>query len=112
MSERGSFVTEYIYCPKCLEILLKAFKIGKREKYLCAVQIPSWIVGEELPVIAGKVGGTFDDDECDTIQQAIKDIKEKTCHPVKVLISCASGNSFIMELIPETEFKICRINKE
>jgi len=48
MSERGSFVTEYMYCDKCLE-KMKHILI-QSDKYLYGRQIG------DLPIIAGKLG--------------------------------------------------------
>ena len=42
MSQRGSFVTEYIYCDKCADAV-EAFLCADPRKYLCAYRVPGWM---------------------------------------------------------------------
>jgi hypothetical protein len=51
MSERGSFCTEYVYCGKCFDACRKVL-LGD-VKYLNSQEI------KELPIIAGKLGGSW-----------------------------------------------------
>ena len=63
MSERGSFVTEYIYCDRCFNACKEV--LCKNEKYLKGIVIPSWKnENENLPIIAGKIGGMYANEEC------------------------------------------------
>lgn len=92
MSERGSFVTEYIYCDECLKAV--AGVLLKDGKYLRGIQVPSWSGGllGVLPIIAGKVGGLsrceeiayFRDELCPQIEKAI-------CHPVRIAVLAECG---------------------
>ena len=61
MSQRGSWVTEYVYCPKCVAALDAYFKASPQGKYLSAYRIPSWdnSQAEPMPIWAGKVGGLY-----------------------------------------------------
>lgn len=61
MSERGSFCTEYIYCPQCFEAC-KQVLIGDNKR-LKSIVIPCWTGVGELPIIAGKLGGSSIGDE-------------------------------------------------
>ncbi|GAI56669.1 unnamed protein product, partial [marine sediment metagenome] len=64
MSERGSFVTEYMYCDACFEAVKT--KLVRDCKFLRGVVIPMWSGDEsrsELPIIAGKVGGNYSGEE-------------------------------------------------
>lgn len=77
MSERGSFVTEYLYCDDCYEAAREILSGG--DKYLHGVPIPMYGAGartasgfgddkhpRELPIVAGKIGGRFGGEEVHT----------------------------------------------
>ncbi len=86
MSERGSFVTEYIYCPKCFQAAKSV--LLAREKSLCSVAIPHWNPekeGPELPIIAGKIGHAW------SIAHAMEheiapDLIDVLCHPLRIAL--------------------------
>jgi hypothetical protein len=91
MSERGSFCTEYIYCDRCFAAV-KAILLQK-EKHLCSVVIPSWVSpgegfpDEELPIIAGKIGGLYSREEVTTFMEEYGDnIERAICHPVRIAV--------------------------
>ena len=104
MSERGSFVTEYIYCLKCFESLEKI--LLDKQKYLCSVAIPTWVENlnlvnqgnrDVLPIIAGKIGGLWPGEELFTFDYCLRDaIENVICHEVKiaVLADCGEGSIF------------------
>ena len=80
MSERGSFVTEYIYCDKCFEACKEVLK--GEDKWLNVQQI------KELPIIAGKIGGMYPNEEIYDIEnEYIPKIQEKMCENHKIRIS-------------------------
>ena len=83
MSERSSFVTEYIYCPKCFEAM-KALMIGEDDKYFTAR-----IIGD-FPIIAGKVGTTAPGLEWDTLNDVLDDAHKTgapwPCHSVAIAV--------------------------
>src|SRR3990167_9247209 len=68
VSQRASFVTEYMYCEQCADAVASIL-CSERNKYLCATRIPMWMMEgievEEgqpprpLPIIAGKIGGMY-----------------------------------------------------
>ena len=91
MSERGSFVTEYIHCSKCLSSA-KAVLLGN-DKYLCSTTIPTWDgTGAELPIIAGKIGGLYAGEELDTFDIYLADELSKVlCHPLRVAVLAEQG---------------------
>ena len=96
MSERGSFVTEYIYCEKCFA---KAKKIlYRKDKQLYGTAIKG------LPIIAGKVGGTHSGDELNEFfNTIIPDIEEIICHNVRIAVIAESGeNIFTATPAPTT----------
>ena len=103
MSERGSFVTEYCHCRKCLEVL-KDVLIGN-EKYLCSQQIKSWVEKHsDMPIIAGKIGGLYSGEEIDTFEyEFIPKIRERICHKVTIAVISEMGGSKIFEIEPVKE---------
>ena len=91
MSERGSFVTEYIYCDKCLEAAKRV--LLQDSKYLKGVVIPMWGGGVgELPIIAGKVGGLYKGEELVTFEnELIPELEKVICHPLRIAVLAESG---------------------
>lgn len=84
MSQRGSFVTEYIYCDKCFQaakVVLLA-----RDKGLCSTVIQAWAPGDtELPIIAGKLGHSWS--EAHAIEHEIgPELAAVICHPVRIAV--------------------------
>lgn len=87
MSERGSFVTEYVYCKKCFTALKKI--LLSKEKYFCSQVIESWDGCSEsyLPIIAGKVGGSYPHEEIRVFKHELADkIEEVICHPIRISV--------------------------
>lgn len=89
MSDRGSFVTEYLYCEKCL--LIAKEHLIKNEKHLKGIQIPSWKENEYLPIIAGKIGGVGSADIYDTIFKKSEEIASKVCHSMRISLISEEG---------------------
>jgi hypothetical protein len=93
MSERGSFVTEYVYCGKCFEAVKKVLLL--REKHLCSVVVPHWNAereGPEMPIIAGKVGGFGAGDELLTFELGFnEELAKVLCHPMRIAVLAESG---------------------
>ncbi len=91
MSERGSFVTEYIYCNKCFEAAKKV--LLNKNKWLCSTTIPSW-EGGELPIIAGKIGGSFLGEELSTFRDdLIPKLALGLCHDLRLVVLSDEGSS-------------------
>ncbi len=91
MSERGSFVTQYIYCNKCLEAA-KAVLLDRR-KYLCSTELPGWNeTGDTLPIIAGKIGGLYSGEELDTFEFELnEELSPRICHPLRIAVLADQG---------------------
>jgi hypothetical protein len=93
MSERGSFITEYIYCSKCLEharnILLRD------DKELCSQQVLSWESHPQptaIPIIAGKVGSSYKNGEIHLFEdELIPLLVERICHAITIAVLPESG---------------------
>jgi hypothetical protein len=93
MSERGSFVTEYIYCSKCFEAA-KSVLLG-REKYLCSTIIPQWDKsGTEIPVIAGKCGAGWSGGELSLFEDELgPELEALICCEVRIAVLAENGNA-------------------
>lgn len=104
MSERGSFVTEYIYCDRCVDAATKVFS-GK-EKYLCCCQIPSWTSGGGyLPIFAGKVGGLRQGAEFELFEsEVIPQLSLEICHEMRVAVLAEEGER-IFHVVPSGKEK-------
>ncbi len=104
MSERGSFCTEYIYCAKCFEIVGK-YLYGK-SSHLCSQPIRSW-EGGYLPIIAGKIGGLYSNEEIETIcTEVAPKIAKEICHNVRIVILASSGTTAIFNLKPSPDIDL------
>ena len=100
MSERGSFVTEYIHCQKCLEVV-KTLLLGK-DKHLTGVLIPHWngLADEFLAIVAGKVGGAGPGDELSVFaDEIIPQLEINICHPLRIAVIAEQGHQ-IFEVEP------------
>lgn len=81
MSERGSFVTEYIYCKECLKVIEDAF-LPIKEKHFYAYRLDS------CPIIAGRLGALGSGGEFEVIQNVQELVRDKLCHSVRMSILC------------------------
>lgn len=98
MSERGSFVTEYIHCKACLKAVRDVLVDVGRDKFLCSQQIISWCPKESpyhaelLPIVAGKVGSTFAGGEVMVFEDDyIPQLEKRICHPVRIAVLGEQG---------------------
>lgn len=90
MSERGSFCTQYVYCDKCFNELRKHL-VGSH-KYLSSTVIPSWGDDNELPIIAGKIGGLGGGDIDLFFEFELADkLKNKLCCDISISASDDNG---------------------
>jgi len=99
MSERSSFITEYIHCKKCLEKLKSVLLL--KDKYLTGVQIPTWLNDDcHLPIIAGKIGSMGPSGEFITLMELF-DEDNAPCHPVRIAILHDFGKSCVYMITPD-----------
>jgi hypothetical protein len=99
MSERGSFVTEYIYCPDCFSAVKRVF--NGDGKYVKSCEIPGWTdCDSSLPIIAGKVGGMYPGEEFSVIEQLCWGAVDLICHSVRVSV-LADYNEAIYLVVPK-----------
>ena len=94
MSERGSFVTEFIYCHQCFESAKKIL-LGD-DKYLDSSVI------KDRPIIAGKIGGLYSGEELVTFEfKLIPQLEEILCHDLRIAVLSDSGGENIFRLHPQ-----------
>ena len=94
MSERGSFVTEYIHCSRCLAAAREVF-CSHRSKYLCAWEVPAW-EGGSSPIIAGKISGIYNGEEVHQIKCLAVEMGLNLCHVVRIAVIAESGTAFVI----------------
>ncbi|KKQ03952.1 MAG: hypothetical protein US15_C0073G0007 [Candidatus Moranbacteria bacterium GW2011_GWF1_36_4] len=112
MSERGSFVTEYVYCAKCFEAI-KPILLDD-EKFLCSRILPSWEPGQLLPIIAGKIGGLYLGEELHTFDFELNEkISKVICHPIRIAVLAETGEQiFLIKPITKEEIEAERVRAE
>lgn len=108
MSERGSFVTDYIYCPECLKAMESV--LVRSGKYLTGRRIESWQVGEFLPIIAGKIGGMYGGEEIVEMTYELFTPDNAPCHPVRMAVLSDTGGAAVLKVCPDGSVEeMCRI---
>lgn len=98
MSERGSFVTEYICCDKCFEAAKQI--LYQQTKELCGQVIDSWTDQNDgkMPIIAGKIGSPSSEVVFFEINILPK-LQDVVCCDLRVAVISESGEfaGFIVE---------------
>lgn len=96
MSERGSFVTQYVYCTKCFNSLIDV--LLQNNCAVCSRVAPTWEEPHEhampyLPIISGKIsGGTTPGGELETMVECLlPEIEKRICHPVRIAVLAEEG---------------------
>lgn len=101
MSERGSFVTEYIYCERCLDAIKPI--LLRDSKGLRGTMMPSWTEAETpfLPIIAGKIGESYPGGEMHAFEYGLLPrIASVICHPVRIAVLADNGDSAVFTAEP------------
>lgn len=94
MSYRGSFVTEYIYCKKCLAAAKKELLFSDE----CMVLSNKF---GTLPIIAGLVKETFVGGELQIFENIVQDLQANICHPMRIVVLAEVGEE-IFTISPGT----------
>lgn len=84
MSERGSFVTEYIHCSECFRGISRALP------WLDVAEITQ--VGQ-LPILAGKVCGMYASEELDVFENGRERLEAGICPGHRVRIAVLSDSA-------------------
>ncbi|CAB4152951.1 hypothetical protein UFOVP602_32 [uncultured Caudovirales phage] len=97
MSERGSIVSEYIYCGACYAKINAVFASLNEGKYLQVGPIGTGIIG-------GNIGGMAHCDEIRTFEDELQPlIKEVICHDVRFAVLADNGEQIFFVKAKETE---------
>jgi hypothetical protein len=113
MSERSSFVTEFVYCDRCFAAV-KDVLLG-RDKYLCSIVVPPWdgCARSELPIVAGKIGGLGAGEELLDLELKYGPaLAKRICHPLRIAVLLDSGASAVLRLAPGADVMVDMIAKE
>jgi len=81
MSDRGSFVTEYLYCDECFEAVKKV--LLDKDAYNHH-RIKAYLAGPGI--IAGFISNVAPGGELLTMQYNVFDEDNAPCHPVRIAI--------------------------
>lgn len=100
MSDRGAFVTEFIYCEECLNVVKSV--LLKDEKYLRGILVPKHTPLEgHYPIIAGEVGGLYAGEELNIFEnEIIPSLQDSICHPIRIAVIAEKGER-IFTVIPK-----------
>jgi len=83
VSDRGSFITDYIYCDDCMRVVEDVFFRLADESW--HVQRLIGDGGERLPILTGKLRGLGDgDDLCDLEHKIAREMAKRVCHGVRI----------------------------
>ena len=105
MSERGSFVTSYIYCEKCLQAAIKhLISNPAANNPICASQLPSWERGAEFPIIAGRLGSMVAGGEIGVMLEVAEGMVGDLCHDMAITVLAESGSTAVITIRPNCEF--------
>ena len=100
MSERGSFVTEYMSCPECRKNVIRILTADNGKSFK-AQQIEHWSNKEPyLPILAGKVGSSYTNGEVEEFINQNEGLSDAICHSLTVTIIADSGDVWILEYEP------------
>lgn len=91
MSERGSFVTEYIYCKKCFEAAWEV--LNRNEKWMHATIAHGYgEVKSQTRIISGGIGGLYPRQEIDDFKYEIIPLLQNViCCPLRMAVLAETG---------------------
>jgi hypothetical protein len=85
MSERGTFMTDFIYCQQCLESAKQV--LGKVLADPCLTVITKG----KLSALYGTVSGLYAGEEIDVIEdEVIPELEKVLCHPLRFVVLAES----------------------
>lgn len=94
MSERGSFVTEYIGCPACLAAVRQLLLVDHEHNKFFRAFESGPVDGKPLPIIAGKIGGLYFGEELVEFESYwAPELAKVICHPLRVAVLADHGES-------------------
>lgn len=93
MSERGSFVTQYMYCDKCWARLEKV--LCKGHKYLDGKSL------NDNTIIAGRLGSCGPGSDIVMFKYELFNKENAPCHPIKIALIPDSMDAEIVVVKPD-----------
>ncbi len=97
MSERGSFITEFIYCHACLDAVRAALLSAKEFVY----QHQLCIEGHLLPIVAGRIRGAYSGQELVDFEfVCMPELEQRLCHPVRFAVFSDAGGQAMYLVVP------------
>src|SRR6186713_2299273 len=95
MSERGSFVSEYIYCKKCFSAVFDVLKNDKSGHIDSPMRVGSF------PIVAGKLSGMAHADALYNFNDfVLPKISDAICHDVKIALFPEGHSGVILTIKP------------
>ena len=99
MSDRGSFVTEFIYCERCLDHAKRILIQEKRHSknyYATQLHYGQFFYKTPIPIIAGKVTGLYAGEEIDVVAGEFADmLRAVICCTLRIAVLAESGEEII-----------------
>lgn len=97
MSDRGSFLTEFMYCPKCTHAVGKALNLG----YVNGARVTPHRLGvnPDCAAYAGRVSSSYINGEVDEVRGVFdRFLPDGPCHKVRVVVLTDGGmtKSFVL----------------
>jgi len=100
MSERGSFVTEYIYCKDCVEAVRQVFSSLEQGKWFYSVQVIQGLYPQ--PIFAGRIGESWMGGETVAFEtEILPELNMVVCHEVRIVVIPESGEPRTFVAMPE-----------
>jgi len=101
VSERGSFVTEYIYCKQCVESVRQVFASLEQGKWFYPVQVIQGLYPQ--PIFAGRIGEGWPGGETFAFEtEILPDLNKSVCHEVRVVVIPEFGEPKTFVARPES----------
>jgi len=95
MSERGTFVTNYIYCSKCYDVARKILEP------LCDRAELGFKIIAKPPIIVGEIGGLYPGEELDVFEsEFLPELEKELCHEMRIAVLAETGER-IFTIVPK-----------
>lgn len=102
MSDRGSFCTEYIYCPKCFNAVKNVILKDQGDCFYCKIRnqrndfthysIKSVFDTKNIQIVCGFISSTASGFEILAFKESIiPELKKVICHEVRIVVIAENG---------------------
>ena len=101
MSERGSFVTQYINCKACLAVAKDVLLLPETGGDYVSQQLTSAYFDQDIPVIAGRIKGSRSGEEIEIFEREfVPKLADRICHRIRVAVLADEGERIFTILPP------------